>query len=172
MTLVPARDTLAVMSRRKHFDFNAIADGARALLLAYPNKPADPKPPRGAHMPFWLDDWDRGVVLAREACDRALASLGRNLWPPSEDARRRACAKVARLALVAPVIPLPPELEVILQAEVCVTDEQFTALESWEVDAWEQLCVLIANIEKRADLEQAHEGEFDEEIDRDEVERV
>jgi len=59
------------MSRHK-INFDAIREGARALLRSWPDEPSGPTsiPPR-VHRILWEDDYWRGVTMMGEACKRA-----------------------------------------------------------------------------------------------------
>lgn len=59
------------MSRHK-INFDAIREGARALLRSWPDEPPGPTsiPPR-VHRVLWEDDYWRGVTMMGEACKRA-----------------------------------------------------------------------------------------------------
>lgn len=57
-------------------NIDAIAAGAGALLLDWPNEPRRPTVPARAHAVMWEDDYWRGVDMAREAIVQAFGWSG------------------------------------------------------------------------------------------------
>lgn len=125
---------------KPHIYHDAVMNGAIALLRSYPDAPSDPRPPQSARALFWLDDWDRGVTLARECCDRVIAA-----WRS-----------------------LPDDLAFVRLA-FGATDEQVEAMELCERDAWEALAEMVQNIIDTSDPTTPHGSEYDAETDADEV---
>ena len=67
-------------------DLNAIADGSRAAMAAWPDEPAGPPtPPRGAPGGLWTAAGWRGADMAREAA--TMADLSTPSLTPEEQRR-------------------------------------------------------------------------------------
>ena len=74
------------MSRHK-INFDAIREGARALLRSWPDEPSGPTsiPPR-VHRVLWEDDYWRGVTMMGEACKRAFQAETEDVGSRAENA--------------------------------------------------------------------------------------
>ena len=130
---------------------DAISRGFSATLLAWPDLPTAPTEDLAARCAraagresalFELDDWHRGVALARECLERAFAGL-----PASCSVERR--AKIASNA--APVVSDPE-------------------LEDWsaeELEAWDLLCTFEANVADCGDPDTCAPVEAAEAIEED-----
>lgn len=119
-----------------------------SMFASYPDDPIGPRPPGNVNSLFWIDDWDRGVTLARDCCDRV----------------RAAFMQVARR--------LPDDLAFIRLAAFGATDEQIEEMNTDELDAWTALADMVQNINDTSDPLLPHGCESDNEIDLDEVEQA
>ena len=74
-------------SRRHKINFDAIREGARALLRSWPDEPPGPTsiPPR-VHRVLWEDDYWRGVTMMGEACKRAFQAETEDVGSRAENA--------------------------------------------------------------------------------------
>lgn len=131
------------MSRHK-VNFDAIREGARALLRSWPDEPPGPSsiPPR-VHRVLWEDDYWRGVTMMGEACRRAFQAEVDDVGSRAEGAM--AIVEMhRRQKSICAAVGAGPEPE-----ESCWNEDQLTVLNS----CWKNLsargCIDFATADER-----------------------
>ena len=101
-------------------NMDAIQAGVEAFLETYPDEAAldalsPTSGPKGAHAVLWMDDWWRGVDMAREALESADFCAKLTTRYPTEHLRTAACR--AAVYAMENDWELPPDLRAEIDAE-------------------------------------------------------